>query len=71
VRFSGHGAASGVPIELEAAHLYTLRDGTAAKLEEYGDRAEAMKAAGRSEGGGPRSRGALGSVSMSAAATRS
>ena len=48
VRFVGHGAASGIPLEMELAHLYTMRDGKAAKLVEYMDRNEALEAAGLS-----------------------
>ena len=49
VRFSGHGGESGVPMEMELAHVITMRDGRAVKLVEYFDRAEALKAAGLSE----------------------
>jgi ketosteroid isomerase-like protein len=49
VRFVGHGATSGVPIEMEIAHLYTMRDGKAAKLVEYMDRDEALEAASLSK----------------------
>ena len=49
VRFVGHGATSGIPIEMELGHLYTMRDGKAAKLVEYMDRNEALEAAGLSE----------------------
>ena len=49
VRFVGHGAASGIPLDMELAHLYTMRDGKAAKAVEYMDRDEALKAAGLSE----------------------
>ena len=49
VRFVGHGATSGIPIDMELAHLYTMRDGKAAKVVEYMDRTEALKAAGLSE----------------------
>ena len=48
VRFVGHGATSGIPIDMELAHLYTMRDGKAAKLAEYMDRDEALEAAGLS-----------------------
>jgi ketosteroid isomerase-like protein len=34
---------------MELAHLYTMRDGKAAKLVEYMDRDEALEAAGLSE----------------------
>ena len=46
VRFVGHGAASGIPLEMELAHLYTMRDGRAARVVEYMDRDEALRAAG-------------------------
>jgi ketosteroid isomerase-like protein len=46
VRFVGHGAASGIPLEMELAHLYTMRDGRAARVVEYFDRTEALEAAG-------------------------
>jgi len=49
VRFAGHGAASGIPLEMELAHVYTMRDGKAARAAEYTDRPEAIKAAGLSE----------------------
>jgi len=49
VRFTGHGAASGVPMQMELAHVYTMRDGKAAKAVEYFDRSEALEAAGLSE----------------------
>jgi ketosteroid isomerase-like protein len=46
VRFIGHGAASGIPLEMELAHVYTLRDGKAVRVVEYMDRNEALEAAG-------------------------
>jgi ketosteroid isomerase-like protein len=49
VRFIGHGATSGIPIDMELAHLYTLRDGKAARVVEYMDRNEALEAAGLRE----------------------
>ena len=49
VRFVGHGAASGIPLEMELAHLYTMRDGKAARVVEYMDRKEALEAAGLRE----------------------
>jgi ketosteroid isomerase-like protein len=49
VRFFGHGAASGIPLDMELAHLYTMRGGKAASAVEYTDRAEALEAAGLSE----------------------
>jgi ketosteroid isomerase-like protein len=49
VRFSGHGASSGMPLEMELAHVQTVRDGRIALLVEYPDRAEALKALGLEE----------------------
>ena len=49
VRFVGHGAASGIPLDMELAHLYTMRDGKAARVVEYMNRNEALEAAGLSE----------------------
>jgi ketosteroid isomerase-like protein len=48
VRFVGHGATSGIPLEMQLAHLYTMRDGKAVKVVEYMDRSEALEAAGLS-----------------------
>jgi ketosteroid isomerase-like protein len=48
VRFVGHGASSGVPIDMELAHVYTLRDGKAARVVEYTDRGEALRSIGLS-----------------------
>ncbi|HEX3434136.1 MAG TPA: nuclear transport factor 2 family protein [Solirubrobacteraceae bacterium] len=44
VRFVGRGAASGVPIHMELAHVATMRDGKTLRLVEYNDRAEALRA---------------------------
>jgi ketosteroid isomerase-like protein len=44
VRFSGHGAASGAPLEMELAHVVTVRDGRASRCVEYFDRTEALEA---------------------------
>ena len=49
LRFTGHGAASGIPLEMELAHVCTLRDGKAASVVEYMDREEALAAAGLPE----------------------
>jgi ketosteroid isomerase-like protein len=49
VRFSGHGAESGIPMEMELAHLITIREGRATRTVEYMDRAEALEAAGLRE----------------------
>jgi ketosteroid isomerase-like protein len=49
VRFSGHGAGSGVPIDMELAHIVTVKDGKIRRLEEYPDRADGLEAAGLRE----------------------
>jgi ketosteroid isomerase-like protein len=48
LRFSGHGAESRVPIEMELAHVITMRDRKWARTVEYADRAQALDAAGLS-----------------------
>lgn len=47
--FSGHGAASGIPLEMELAHVYTVRDGRATRVVEYMDRNKALRAVGLCE----------------------
>ena len=49
VRFVGHGAGSGAPIEMEVAHVITLRDGKFTRVDEYYDRTDALKAVGLAE----------------------
>lgn len=49
VRFVGHGAGSGLPVEMELAHVITIRDGKFARVDEYYDRAEALEAVGLAE----------------------
>src|SRR5689334_22826466 len=49
VRFSGHGAESGVPIDMELAHVNTVEDGKLRRIEEYEQRADGLAAAGLSE----------------------
>jgi uncharacterized protein len=49
VRFVGHGASSGVPIDMQIAHVHTIRDGRVARLVEFSDRDEALAAAGIAE----------------------
>ena len=49
VRFSGHGAGSGVPIEMEVANVLTVEDGKIRRNEAYTERADALEAAGLSE----------------------
>jgi uncharacterized protein len=45
-RWSGHGAGSGVPIEMEMAHVWTVEDGKIRRMAEFFDRDEALEAAG-------------------------
>ena len=49
VRFVGHGADSGVPIQMEVAHVWTMRDGKAARVVEFLDREQALDSLGLSE----------------------
>jgi ketosteroid isomerase-like protein len=44
VRFARHGAGSGMPMEMQLAHVWTFRDDRAARVVEYFDRAEALRA---------------------------
>lgn len=46
VRFSGHGAGSGAPMEMEMAHVVTVEDGRIRRVQEYMERAEALRSAG-------------------------
>jgi hypothetical protein len=48
VRFSGHGAGSGVPMEMQLAHVWTMCDGRAERVVEYSNRDEGLAAAGLS-----------------------
>jgi ketosteroid isomerase-like protein len=48
VRFSGHGAGSGVPIDMELAHVVTVEAGKVRRVEEYTERADGLEAAGLS-----------------------
>jgi uncharacterized protein len=49
MRFSGKGTASGAPVEMEQAQVWTFREGKVVRVEEYFDRPEALEAAGLSE----------------------
>jgi ketosteroid isomerase-like protein len=49
VRFSGHGAESGIPIEMELAQVNKVEGGKLRRLEEYQERADGLAAAGLSE----------------------
>lgn len=48
-RYTGRGKGSGVSVDSRGAHLWTLRDGKAARLEIFSSRARALQAAGLSE----------------------
>ena len=48
-RIEAEGGASGVPIELETTHVWTIRRGRAVSMHVYRDRSEALEAAGLSE----------------------
>jgi ketosteroid isomerase-like protein len=49
VRVVAKGGASGVPIEIETGHVWTVRSGQAASVQLYRDRSEVLEAAGLSE----------------------
>jgi ketosteroid isomerase-like protein len=49
VRIRGRGDASGVELDVQTAHLWTLRHGRAVRGEVYADRDRALEAAGLSE----------------------
>jgi ketosteroid isomerase-like protein len=49
-REGGRGKGSGLDVETHpTAHLYTLRDGKAVRMQSYWERSEALEAAGLSE----------------------
>jgi ketosteroid isomerase-like protein len=45
-RFRGTGRGSGVPIDEQLAHVWTIRDGKAVRMEVHSGRDEALRAAG-------------------------
>jgi ketosteroid isomerase-like protein len=49
VRVSGRGHPSGATVDIRIAHLWTPRDGLVVRGEGYGDRREALEAAGVKE----------------------
>jgi ketosteroid isomerase-like protein/GNAT superfamily N-acetyltransferase len=49
VRFLGRGAASGIPVQMELAHVYTMREGRAVSLFESTDRTHALETVGLQE----------------------
>ena len=48
-RMSGHGTVSGVPVSQRVFSVYTFRRGLVVKQEDFGNRGEALEAAGLSE----------------------
>ena len=48
-RILAEGGASGVPIEVEVTHVWTVHDGRATSLDAYRDRSQALEAAGLRE----------------------
>ena len=46
VRVCGTGKESGIPVEARIAHVFTFKDGLAARVQSYEDRDEALRAAG-------------------------
>ncbi len=48
-RVSATGHESGAQVEIRAAHEFTIRDGRVVRFKVYGDREEALEAAGLSE----------------------
>ena len=48
-RMSGHGAGSGAPVSQRVFQVYTFRRGLVVKQEDFGDRGEALEAAGLRE----------------------
>ena len=49
VRIFAEGGASGLPIEVETAHVWTFRGARASSMHAYRDRTQALEAAGLSE----------------------
>jgi uncharacterized protein len=48
IRVNGRGGASGAEVEISIGHVWTIRDGRVARGEGFGDRDEAVRAAGLS-----------------------
>ena len=49
MHLTGQGAGSGIPIEMELAHVICLRGPRIAYVAEFFDRAEALESVGLSE----------------------
>jgi ketosteroid isomerase-like protein len=45
-RYSGRGKGSGAPVETLGAHVWTMRDGKAVRLEVFPNRESALRATG-------------------------
>ena len=45
-RYTGRGKGSGVPVDTQGAHVWTMRNGKAARLEIFADRAKALESVG-------------------------
>jgi uncharacterized protein len=50
-RYTGRGKESGVSVDVQGAHLWTMRDGRAVRLEVFSSRERALAAAGIDDGG--------------------
>ena len=48
IRVNGRGGASGAEVEISVGHVWTIKDGRVVRGEGYGDRDEAVRAAGLS-----------------------
>jgi ketosteroid isomerase-like protein len=70
VHVSVVGAESGIPVETEAAHEFTIRDGLVVYFKVYADRKEALEAAGLFEIAWTRSEGVASSPPIRAACAR-
>jgi ketosteroid isomerase-like protein len=49
MRVTAQGEGSGIPVEIRAAHLFTIRDGVLARWKGYSDRSAALEATGVEE----------------------
>jgi uncharacterized protein len=49
IRITAQGRASGAGVDISIGHVWTVRDGLVVRGEGYGDRDEALRAAGLSE----------------------
>jgi ketosteroid isomerase-like protein len=51
IRVTGQGQASGAAVDISIGHVWTIRDAVAIRGEGYGDRDEALQAAGLADRG--------------------